>query len=144
MSSNQFIVIFYLLCWGGARIRGCFRRWRQPLRRGPEWFFNTHVQPDFYTGVGKKILRGYWMRMLMTVVIEVPMAVAIFISGHYQYLMWLAAAMGVVVHINHVFSVDLAERQARKFLVPEDEQPAPVVMLSLKARRLNDYSNRHV
>lgn len=144
MSVNQFVVIFYVFCWGAARVRGCFRRWQQPLLRGPEWFFNVHVQPDFYAVEGKKILRAYWMRMLMTVVVEVPIATAIFISGHYQYLTWLILIMAVVVHVNHVFSVDLAERQARKFAVQEDEQPAPAMMLSLKTRRLSDYSNRQV
>lgn len=144
MSANQFVVIFYVFCWGAARIRGCFRRWQQPLLRGPEWFFNVHVQPDFYAGAGKKILRAYWMRMLMTVVVEVPIAVAVFISGHYQYLTWLILVMTLVVHINHVFSVELAERQARQFAVQEDEQPVPAMMLSLKTRRLSDYSNRQV
>ena len=30
-----------------SRIKGIFRRWRQPLLRGPEWFFNVHVQEGF-------------------------------------------------------------------------------------------------
>lgn len=143
MSSNQFVVIFYIL-WLAARARGCFRRWRQPLLRGPEWFFNVHVQPEFYSGAGKKILHSYWARMLMTIAIEIPIAVAIFVSGHIQYLTWLVLGMGILVHVNHVFSVDLAERQARKFAVPEDEQPAPVMVLSLRPRRLGDYSNSQV
>lgn len=144
MSANQFVVLFYLFFWGASRIRGCFRRWRQPLLRGPEWFFNVHVPDDFYTGAGKKILHGYWLRMLMTVVLEIPIATAIFISGHYQYLAWLIVAMAAVVHINHLFSVDMAERQARKFALPDDAQPAPAMVLSLKARRLSDYSHRQV
>ena len=144
MSPNQFVVIFYVFFWGAARVRGCFRRWQQPLLRGPEWFFNVHVQPDFYGGEGRKILRAYRIRMLMTVVVEVLIAIPIFISGHYQYLTWLILISAVAVHVNHVFSVDLAERQARKFAVQEDEQPVPAMMLSLKTRRLRDYSNRQV
>src|SRR5581483_3977573 len=65
MSNDLFIVVAYLVVSGGARIRGIFRRWQQPVLRGPEWFFNVHVRPDFYAGQGHKILRGYRMRMLM-------------------------------------------------------------------------------
>jgi len=143
MSSNQFMVVFYIL-WLAVRVRGCFRRWRQPLLRGQEWFFNVHVRPDFYSGAGKKILHGYWARMLMTLAVELPIAVAIFISGHFQYLTWLVLGMGIVVHVNHVFSVDLAERRARRLGILEDEQPSSVMVLSLKTRRLSDYSNRQV
>ena len=52
MSPNQMLIIFFIFC-AGSRIRGCFRRWRQPLLRGPEWFFNVPVQPGFYTGPGE-------------------------------------------------------------------------------------------
>jgi len=144
MSETQFVVIFYLFLWSASRIRGCFRRWRQPLLRGPEWFFSVRVQPDFYSGPGRKILHHYRIRMLMTVAVEIPIATAIFITGHLMYLAGLVVGMGVLVHINHAFNVDRAERQARKFAVPEAEQPVALVNLSLKTRRLSDYSNRQV
>lgn len=142
MSFNQLIVIFYIFLCGGSRIRGCFRRWRQPLLRGPEYFFNVRVQPDFYSGQGKKLLDRYRLRMLMPVALEIPVAIAIFISGHFDYLMWLVLAMGILIHVNHVFSVDLKERQARELAVTEAEEPVPAMVLSLKTRRLSDYSNR--
>src|SRR5215471_17553398 len=144
MSADQFLVIAYLFIWGGARIRGCFRRWQQPLLRGQEWFFNVHVKPDFYSGPGKKILRRYWTRMFIPFAVEVPIATAIFISGHISYLAWLILGIAAFVHVNHVFSVDLAERQARKFALPEAEEPVAAVVLSLKTRRVSDYSNRQV
>ena len=141
-SMTQFIVIYYLFIWGTARIRGAFRRWRQPLLRGSEWFFNVHVRPDFYTGPGKKILQDYWIRMLATFPLEIAAAAAIFLSGRVQLLAWLSIAMAVIVHVNHAFNVDLAERKARQFALPEDEQPTPSVVLSLQTRRLRDYSHR--
>jgi len=144
MSPNFFIVFSYLVVSGGSRIRGIFRRWQQPLVRGPEWFFNVPVQPDFYSGAGKKILDRYRMRMLMPVAIEVVVAAAIFLSGHFLNLAWLIAAMALFIHVNHVYNVDSAERQARPFSLPETEQPAPSVVLSLKPRRLRDYSNRRL
>lgn len=144
MSINQLVIFNYVVLWGGARIRGCVRRWQQPLSRGPEWFFNVHVQPGFYHGEGKKILRAYWLRMLMPFAIEVPAAVAILMSGHYLNLGWLILGMAAVVHGNHLFSVDHAERQARRFAVTEDEQPVSSMVLSLQPRRLRDYTNRSV
>lgn len=143
MSPNQVLIsLFVLSC--GARIRGCFRRWQQPLVRGPEWFFNVPVQPDFYDGPGRKLLHRYWVRMFIPIAVEVLLAVAIFISGHLMYLYWLVIAASIAVHVNHLFNVDRAERQARQFAVPEAEQPVSSVMLSLTPRRLRDYSNRTV
>jgi hypothetical protein len=73
MTPNQFIVIFYVLFWV-VRIKGCVRRGRQPLLRGPEWFFNVPVQPDFYAGAGRKILHRYWMRMFIPFAVDIPVA----------------------------------------------------------------------
>jgi hypothetical protein len=78
--SNLSFVIFYILFWL-VRINGCIRRGRQPLLRGPEWFFNVRAQPDFYTGAGKKILHRYWMRMFIPFAVDTPVAIAIFLSG---------------------------------------------------------------
>src|SRR5262249_44005962 len=116
-------------------------RWRQPLLRGPEWFFNVHVQPDFYSGAGKTILHRYWMRMFLPFAVDIPIAIAIFLSGRLVLLAWLVVALSVLIHINHLFSVDLAERQALRFALPEAEQPVASLMLSLKPRRLRDYTN---
>ncbi len=143
MDVNQCIVIFYILFWL-VRINGCVRRGRQPLLRGPEWFFNVHVQPDFYTSEGRKILHRYWMRMFTPFAVDIPVAIAIFAARRVLLLNWLMLGLCVLIHINHSYSVDLAERQARAFAVPEAEQPVACMALSLKPRRLRDYSNRKV
>jgi hypothetical protein len=120
--SNLSFVIFYVLFWV-VRINGCGRRGRQPLLRGPEWFFNVHVQPDFYTGAGRKILHRYWMRMFIPFAFDIPVAIAIFLSDRLEDLNWLILGLAALIHINHSHSVDLAERLARPFAVPEAEQP---------------------
>ncbi|MBZ5525348.1 MAG: hypothetical protein LAP21_24235 [Acidobacteriia bacterium] len=122
MTIFQRLIILYIFFWV-VRIRGCVRRWNQPLLRGPEWFFNVHVQPGFYTGAGRKLLHRYWLRMFIPFAIDIPVAAAIFISGHLSWLFWLILGLSALIHINHVYSVALAERQARAFAVPEDEQP---------------------
>lgn len=140
MNLNQFMVGFYILFWV-LRINGCVRRRRQPLLRGREWFFDVHVQPGFYAGAGKKIVRDYWMRMFIPFALDIPLAIVIFRSGHLQLLNALILGLCAVIHINHCFSVDLAERQARRFAMPEAERLVASVALSLMPRRLRDYAN---
>jgi hypothetical protein len=140
---NLFLFIFYICFWV-VRINGCFRRGRQPLLRGPEWFFNVHVQPDFYTSTGRKILHRYWMRMFIPFTVDIPVAIAIFLSGRLLLLNWLILGLCALIHINHSYSVDLAERQARAFAIPEAEQPVASMALSLQPRRLRDYTNRKI
>jgi hypothetical protein len=140
---NLSLVAFYILFWL-VRINGCLRRGRQPLLRGPEWFFDVPVQPDFYTGAGRKILHRYWMRMFIPFAFDIPVAIAIFLSGHLLLLNWLMLGLAALIHINHSFSVDLAQRQASLFAIPEAEQPVASIVLSLKPRRLRDYTNRKV
>jgi hypothetical protein len=142
MSPKQFELVYYaFLCalWVASRTRGCFRRWRQPLLRGPEWFFNVQVQPGFYDGEGAKLLRAYRLRMLSTLGLDVVAFVVLL--GHILFLPWFLLTMTVFIHVFHLFSVDLAERQARAYAVPEAEQPVATVALSLKRRTLRDYSN---
>src|SRR6202050_187879 len=134
-SADKYVVILYIFFWV-VRIRGCFRRGRQPLLRGPEWFFNVHVRPDFYTGAGKKLLHRYWMRRLMPFAVDIPIAAAIFLSGRLQLLNFLLWALPILTPINHPCSVSLAERQAQPF--PDAAQPVAEMALSLTPRRLRD------
>src|SRR5271154_4770735 len=140
MPHDHLLLIYYLL-FLAARIRGCFRRWQQPLLRGPEYFFDVPVPPGFAAGAGRKILQHYRMRMFIPFVLDIPIAITIFIPGYVQYFIWLLLAQMALTHVNHVFSVDIAERQARKFATAETEQSVASLVLSLKTRRLRDYSN---
>src|SRR5262245_46864572 len=145
MSFNQTLaqqaLIVYVLFWI-IRINGCVRRWRQPLLRGPEWFFNVRVRHEFYSGPGRKILHRYWMRIFIPFAVEIPLAIAIFLSGRFSLLIWLILGLTALIHANHLVSVDLAERQARRFAVAEDGQPVASLMFSLTPRRLRDYTNQ--
>jgi hypothetical protein len=136
---NSFAVIVYVFFWL-LRIRGCIRRGRQPWLRGPDWFFDVHVQPGFYEGAGRRLLRRYWLRMMIPFAVDIPIATAIIAGGHLLWLNWLMIGLAGLIHINHVISVDIAERQARPFAVEEDEKPVASIALSLATRRLRDYT----
>lgn len=140
MHSDKYAIIIYIFFWA-ARINGCIRRGLQPLRRGRDWFFDVPVQSDFYAVGGRKLLRAYWIRMLIPFGIDIPIAAAIFLSGRLLYLNFLVLFLSAFIHINHSFSVNLAERQARSIAAPQAEKPVARIALSLKPRRLRDYTN---
>jgi hypothetical protein len=143
MVIRHYEVIIYILFWA-VRANGCVRRWRQPLLRGPEWFFNVRVAADFYAGVGRKLLRDYRARMFIPFAVDIPAAIAIFVSGRLVLINLLVIVLAAVIHINHSYSVDLAERRARAFEAPAKEPAVGSVALSLTPRRLRDYTNWYV
>lgn len=144
MSPQWLFVIYYVLLWGGARVRGTFRRWKQPLLRGEDWFFDVHVKPGFYTGPGRQILRRFRARIFVSFAIEIPLSIVVFVSGHLGYFLPLIIVMATFVHTFHMFSVNTAERQAKPFAVDELQQPVAAFALSLKTRRLRDYTDPRV
>ncbi|HEX2331290.1 MAG TPA: hypothetical protein VHN74_21375 [Candidatus Angelobacter sp.] len=144
MPMNKLILFYYVVLWGGSRLRGSVRRWKQPVVRGTDWFFNVRVQPGFYEGEGKSLLRRYRLRMLATAAVEAPIAVALIATGHIPYLGWLILASAIAVHVNHLFNVEAAERKARGFATPGEDQPVSAMLVPLETRRLRDYTNRTV
>ncbi|HYX52685.1 MAG TPA: hypothetical protein VE783_04490 [Candidatus Limnocylindrales bacterium] len=138
---DKLILFYYAVIWGGSRVRGSVRRWKQPLVRGQEWFFNVRVLPGFYEGGGKNLLNRYRLQMLATAAIEIPVAVALILTGHIPYLGWLILVMAAGVHVNHLFNVEASERKARAFAVPGENQPVSAMLVPLQTRRLRDYNN---
>jgi hypothetical protein len=143
VSINQFSVIIYFVFWL-VRIRGCWRRGRQPLLRGAGWFFDIPVPSDFYAQAGGIILRRYWMRMLIPFAFDIPLAVAIFVYHRLSLLNALIVGACVMIHLNHLCSVWLAKRRAQAFAIPSSEQPVVAVVALMTPRRLRDYTEPKV
>jgi hypothetical protein len=139
MDPNRAAVIYYVLFWL-VRINGCIRRGRQPLRRGPEWFFNVRVPPGFYANAGRTLLHQFWLRMLLPFAVDIPIAIVIWRSGHLTLLDWLVIGLSALIHLNHAYSVDLAERQARSLGITNAEEPIASLACSLEPRRASDYA----
>src|SRR5271154_3809195 len=99
MPHDHLLLVYYLL-FLAVRIRGCFRRWGQPLLRGPEYFFSVPVPLDFHIGAGRKILQRYRMRMFIPFVLDIPILMAIFIPGYTLYFVWLLLAQMALIHVN--------------------------------------------
>lgn len=135
--------VLYCLFWI-SRIRGFQRRWQQPRLRGPEWFFDTRVEPGFYRGHGRELLRRYALRMALPCVLDV-IALTVVAFTHKSFWLLIATLVLVpVIHLNHLFNVATSQREARAYAVPDEVQTLPAIGLSLAPRRLRDFSNRTV
>lgn len=82
--------------------------------------------------------------MLIPFAVDIPIALTIVLSDHFSLLNPLIIGLSGLIHINHVFSVDLAERQARPFELTQPDQPITCAIASLKRRRLVDYTHPKV
>ena len=143
MSRDQMMLLMYGIFWL-ARINPFLRRWKLPLLRGPEWFLSVNVQPGFYDGPGREILRRYRMRILLPFAIDVVATALILSFGKVSYLFWVVFFLTGFIHANQLFSVALAERRARAYAIQGTEQPAAAMVLSLTPRKLADYTNRRL
>ena len=140
MTIAGFSVALYAIFWI-VRINGFIRRSREPLMRGAEWFFDVPVPANFYAGPGRAILRRYRLRLLVPFAIDVPFAAVIFAWGNVAMLNALIVALSVLIHAGHAISVDLAEREARRFEAQDRAGPAAGLGISLATRRMRDYSH---
>ena len=141
MSHDQMMLLLYGIFWL-ARINPTLRRWKLPLLRGPEWFFSVNVKPGFYDGPGRKILHRYHMRVLLPFAIDLVWVGLIVAFWKISWIFWPMLLVTGFTPINQAFAVELAERRARAYAVQGTEQPAAARMLSLKPRKLADYTNR--
>ena len=132
--------VLYGLNWA-SRVRGVFRRWKQPHLRGEGWFFDVAVEPGFYTGVGRSIERKYQVRMLAPIALEVVFWFTAIATGHVGWLFFAVIAMVPIIHLNHWYNVQAAEREARGYAMADAAKPAARVGLSLTPRRLRDFTN---
>ncbi len=141
LAPKHFDILIYLVLWA-SRLRGFQRRWQQPHLRGPEWFFETPVQPGFYSGPGCALLRRYAWRMAIPCLIDVVTVAGFFLTRRGVWLLVATLVLAPVIHLNHLLNVARSEREALPWAVSEQTQPAPAVGFSLTPRRLRDYSNR--
>lgn len=141
MSENQILV---LLCFVviATRIPRIVERWKAPLLRGPEWFFNVQVAADFLTGPGAAILRNYRWRLFIPWAIEVPVCAAILAAGLNRiHIMWVILGITLFTRLNYYAVRKAAEDQARRIAGTVAIETPVTVALSLQPRALREYTN---
>jgi hypothetical protein len=80
--------------------------------------------------------------MAIPCVLDIP-AVFMLLAGHTSWLLWVVLALVPAIHVNHLYNVSIAERQASRFAKAEQghELVTSTVGSSLTPRRLRDYTN---
>jgi hypothetical protein len=123
------------------RIPRIVERWKAPLLRGAEWFFNVQVGPDFLRGPGAAILRNYRLLLFLPWAIEVPIALALVYTNHNQAVLWLLLCVTALTRVNYYAARTLAEKRAQPFNISSPSKPVSAIALSLAPRSLRDYTN---
>lgn len=143
MNDNQifFLTYLFLVVMRFPRIA---ERWKAPLLRGPEWFFNVPVPPDFFEGPGAAILRFYRALLFIPWAIELPLCAAIFAALGSRGRFYVLCVIGVITlytRLNAYLARSAAENRARRILGARGDEPPVAVALSLQTRTLAEYTN---
>jgi hypothetical protein len=136
------LVCLYLLTVA-LRIPRIKERWVAPLLRGPEWFFEVAVPPDFLEGPGAAILRSYRWRLFIPWGIEGLTLAALCLTGRYSEIniLIMVAAITLFTRFNYYAARIVIENRTRLFEHPEANQPASNIVLSLQPRTLSAYTD---
>jgi hypothetical protein len=91
MTDVTFYVLFLLFV--AVQLSTLRKRWRLYLMRGEEYFFGVRVQPGFYTGAGRDIVRAHRIRLLLPYAVEIAGVAGILRFGAPIQLIYLTLAM---------------------------------------------------
>jgi len=136
------LICLYLLTIA-LRIPRIKERWAAPLMRGPDWFFEVAVPPDFLEGPGAAILRNYRWRLFIPWGIEGLTLAALWLTGHLNEvsILIMIAAITLFTRFNYYAARIVIENRTRLFERPEASQPASNIVLSLQPRTLSAYTD---
>lgn len=141
MTENQILLLSWLFLGVGGRIPRIVERWKAPLLSGPGWFFSIQVAPDFLENSGRAILARYRLRLFLPWAVEIPVSVALLVTGHKVAILLVVAVIALLTRLNYYVDRKAAEDQARRFEVPGASKPVVTVALSLRPRTLGAYTN---
>jgi len=129
-----------------ASVPRIIERWRCPVMRGPEFFFDVAVHPDSHNGAGAAILRRYRWRLFIPWLLEALIFVALALAGHWTWANIVTVILGITLftRFNYYAARIWAENQARRLERVEESRPVSSVVFSLQPRSLLNYTNWHV
>jgi hypothetical protein len=141
MTEFQQIVGIYILVVV-LRIPRLKERWIAPLMRGPDWFFDVAVAPDFLKGPGASLLRYYRWRLFIPWGMEGAILASLWLTGRNSAVNVLLLIMGIALftRFNYYAARIATENRTRRFERPDAQQPASNVVLSLEPRTLRSYT----
>jgi hypothetical protein len=139
MTQYPGLLILYvaMLLW---RFLGLRAVWYTPMFHGSEWFFDTRVTVDFYSGAGRRLLREYRTRLLIPFYFEALASVLVLYYLGFPYVLLTAATSALAGSVYHGILARRYARMAPEFRSPDAEQPVSSVAVSLETRRLASYT----
>jgi hypothetical protein len=140
MNENQMLL---LLCCVGVlgRIPRLVERWNAPMLRGKGWFFNVEIASDFHWMAPASLLRNYRIRLFLPWMIELPVDLALLLSGNIRGVFIVMAVTALFTRLNYYLARQSAEQGARIYEIGAVPEAEPAVTLSLQPRSLRDYTN---
>jgi hypothetical protein len=139
MTDTQIYWLYYAF-FLVIRVPSNLKRCRLPLMRGPGYFYNTRVPPDFFAGPGRDILLRYRLWIFAPFLFDALALLLIYRFAAPRYLPYLALADILLTVGNHIAALKRAIREVKPFAT-EDVQPVSAVAFSLTTRRLRDYTS---
>jgi hypothetical protein len=133
-----------LFAWLGSflgRTPRIVERWKAPFLSGPGWFFSVQVAADFLACSGRGILAMYRLRLFLPWAVEIPICVALLVTGNKFAVLPLVMVLTLLTRLNYYWDRKVAEDQARRFEVEGSSRPVVTVALSLRPRTLRAYTN---
>jgi hypothetical protein len=121
-----------------ARVIYFIRFWKAPSSFGPDRFFGLPLAPD----AAMPLLRRYRTWLIVPLVPEAGCLAAVFCWGNALQLFFEQAAVLVVVRVFYSFVAVHIIQQAKRLAAGASWQPVRSIALSLKVRRLADYTSR--
>jgi hypothetical protein len=131
------ILYMSMLLW---RFLGLRAVWYTPMFHGSEWFFDTRVTVDFYSGMGRRLLREYRTKLLLPYYFEALASVLVLYFLGFPYVLLTAAASALAGSVYHGILARRYARMGPAFRAPDAEQPVSSVAVSLETRRLASYT----
>lgn len=116
------------------------KRLNLPVFRGPGYFFNLQVPADFYSGVGRGVLRKYRAALLVPYAIEWTLAVAFISTQRYGYLFWLILTGSIVANTAMGVAIKVLMKSVRGMDSIIAPPQVSKLAISLQQRTLASYS----
>src|SRR5579883_2039146 len=123
-----------------GRLPRILERWKAPLLRGPDWFFNVQVPPGFYERDGADLLRRYRLRLFRPWLLELPILALLGWQGRWIGVLIVMAVVGWITRANYYAARQSAELEAKPYACDAEEAVPTRVVLSLQPRNLRAYT----
>ena len=132
------IVISFAALLFFSRLRLLHRVWRLPLRNGKNFFLAQQVGPDFYRAAGAPLFRRYQTAVFVPLVLDVPLALWLVVTGRYVALA-LEQIVAMVASI-FVYNFMAVYFSACATCLCGDQGRPTSLQLSMAPRRLRDHT----